>query len=253
MMLGELKSLLAGPEKKYSNLVFFDTETTGVNPDKGDRIIDLAFIAVRKDGQIRQEDVYVQLPEGQTIPEKIVRLTGITDMALLGGISEKRAAELFAGMITKDTLLIAHNAQFDISFVAYMFMRYMKEHPEWISTLSACDYLDTLTVYKDRRPYPHRLANAILAYGLQNRVRNDHRAINDVIALFEITKAMAEERNDLISYINIFGYNPKYGVAGKKLKKVRYQAQSYADGMKPLEATLPEVVRRIWPDRCGTA
>ena len=253
MMLGELKSLLAGPEKKYSNLVFFDTETTGVNPDKGDRIIDLAFIAVRKDGQIRQEDVYVQLPEGQTIPEKIVRLTGITDMALLGGISEKRAAELFAGMITKDTLLIAHNAQFDISFVAYMFMRYMKEHPEWISTLSACDYLDTLTVYKDRRPYPHRLANAILAYGLQNRVRNDHRAINDVIALFEITKAMAEERNDLLSYINIFGYNPKYGVAGKKLKKVRYQAQSYADGMKPLEATLPEVVRRIWPDRCGTA
>ena len=127
------------------------------------------------------------------------------------------------------------------------------QDPEWISTLSACDYLDTLTVYKDRRPYPHRLANAILAYGLQNRVRNDHRAINDVIALFEITKAMAEERNDLLSYINIFGYNPKYGVAGKKLKKVRYQAQSYADGMKPLEATLPEVVRRIWPDRCGTA
>ena len=49
MMLSELKSLLAGPEKKYSNLVFFDVETTGFNPDKDDRIIEL------KDGRIINE------------------------------------------------------------------------------------------------------------------------------------------------------------------------------------------------------
>lgn len=84
------------------------------------------------------------------------------------------------------------------------------------------DWLDSLTVYKDRRPYPHKLANAILAYGLEDKVQNSHRAIDDVLALFEVLKAMDAERDDLASYVNLFGYNPKYGVSGRRIVGVRY-------------------------------
>ena len=41
------------------------------------------------------------------------------------------------------------------------------------------------------RAYPHKLANAIIAYDLTGKVQNRHRAIDDVLALFEVLKAMA--------------------------------------------------------------
>ena len=38
---------------------------------------------------------------------------------------------------------------------------------------------------------------------------------------------MAEERNDLHRYIDLFGTHPKYGVSGKKISSVTYKAQPY--------------------------
>ena len=50
-------------------------------------------------------------------------------------------------------------------------------------------------------------------------MQNSHRAIDDVLALFEVLKAMDDEREDLGSYVNLFGYNPKYGVSGDVYKR----------------------------------
>ena len=68
--------------------------------------------------------------------------------------------------------------------------------------------MDLLTVYRDRRAFPHRLASAIEAYNLQDQVQNSHRAIDDVLATVAVLEAMAAERGDLTHYINLFGYNP---------------------------------------------
>lgn len=238
--IGALRSLF----EKYNNLVFFDVETTGFNADKDDRIIELAAIQANEGGIIRQEDLLVQLPEGRSVPDKIVNLTGITDLMLLSGVTDEDCARTFAEMIEGKTLLVAHNAQFDLNFAAFLYVRHMKEHGEWMQTFTRCDYLDTLTVYKDRRAYPHKLANAITAYNLEDRVQNTHRAIDDVLALFEVAKAMAAERNDLLSYINIFGYNPKYGVSGRQMKKVTYHVQRFRDYMCSEEYTLPACIAR---------
>ena len=236
--IGALRSLF----EKYDNLVFFDVETTGFNADKDDRIIELAAIQANEGGIIRQEDLLVQLPEGRSVPDKIVNLTGITDLMLLSGVTDEDCARTFAEMIEGKTLLVAHNAQFDLNFAAFLYVRHMKEHGEWMQAFTRCDYLDTLTVYKDRRAYPHKLANAITAYNLEDRVQNTHRAIDDVLALFEVAKAMAAERDDLLSYINIFGYNPKYGVSGRQMKKVTYHVQRFRDYMCSEEYTLPAVI-----------
>mgnify|MGYP002508256750 CR=1 FL=1 len=71
-------------------------------------------------------------------------------------------------------LLAAHNAQFDLQFAGTMAERYAQPCAE---LLARADYLDTLTVYKDRRPYPHKLANAIAAYKLEDKVQNSHREV----------------------------------------------------------------------------
>ena len=238
--IGALKSLF----DRYDNLVFFDVETTGFNADKDDRIIELAAIQANAEGIVRQEDLLVQLPEGRSVPDKIVTLTGITDLMLLSGVTDEACARTFSEMIEGKTLLVAHNAQFDLNFAAFMYVRHMKEHGEWMTAFTRCDYLDTLTVYKDRRAYPHKLANAITAYNLEDRVQNTHRAIDDVLALFEVAKAMAAERDDLLSYVNVFGYNPTYGVSGRELKKVRYHVQRFRDYMCSEEYTLPAIIAR---------
>lgn len=109
--------------------------------------------------------------------------------------------------------------------------------------MDACDYIDSLTVYKDRAAYPHKLANAIEHYSLEGKVKNSHRAIDDVLALYCVTYAMAEERMDLEQYVNIFGYNNRYGIMEPKLEKVTYHAQSYNNYITDDRATLPAIIR----------
>ena len=59
---------------------------------------------------------------------------------------------------------------------------------------------------------------------------NSHRAIDDVKATVEVLKAMDAERSDLCRYVNLFGYNPKYGVEGRRIRSVRYVPQPYNSG-----------------------
>ena len=99
--------------------------------------------------------------------------------------------------------------------------------------LKGKDKLDLLTVYRDRREYPHKLCSAIENYGLSGKVVNSHRAIDDVIATVAVMEAMEAERPDLEKYINIFGYNPKYGIEGKPIGSVTYKPQGFRPG-RPL-------------------
>lgn len=227
----------------YEYIVFFDTETTGFDAEKN-RIIELAALRTGTGTDAdATTDRFIRLPEGERIPEKIVEITHITDeMLSKEGRSEEDVIKEFASlMMAGKTLLIAHNAQFDLNFVARTMMRYRQQYPDWLKYFNGCGYIDTLTVFKDRRAYPHKLLNAIEAYGLTGKVQNSHRAIDDCIALYEVTKAMQEERDDLAQYINVFGFNPKYGVSGAKLKKVAYYSQPYRDYMAKPEQILPVI------------
>ena len=62
---------------------------------------------------------------------------------------------------------------------------------------------------------------------------NSHRAVDDVLATVAVMKAMEAEKDDLERYVNLFGYNPKYGVEGKPIGSVTYQPQPY-NPTKPL-------------------
>ena len=183
---------------KYQAIVFFDTETTGLDPSV-DQIIELAAVRITRNqaGFLvldEKMDAFVKLLEGQKLPDKIVELTHITDeMIQKDGVDATAAASAFNNLIRGRTLLVAHNAQFDL-----LFSRALLHYTDiGTARLDACDYIDSLTVYKDRAAYPHKLANAIEHYSLEGKVKNSHRAIDDVLALYCVTYAMAEERMDL--------------------------------------------------------
>ena len=85
------------------------------------------------------------------------------------------------------------------------------------------DYLDAMTVYRDRASAPHKLSDAINHYSVAGS--NSHRALDDARALLEVAKALEAEKNDLPSYINRFGYKAKYGINGKQIEGITYYAQ----------------------------
>ncbi|MBP3305104.1 MAG: 3'-5' exonuclease [Oscillospiraceae bacterium] len=217
---------------KYDRLVLFDTETTGLEYSR-DEIIEFAAVVLeQQDGEpaVTQEyDELVTLSPGSFVPPKIAALTGITNQDIQErGLPKTRVCRDIAEMFRGNTLLLAYNAHFDLSFLYYMLLR---DGDPMI--LKGKDKLDLLTVYKDRRSYPHRLCSAIEAYGLSGQVVNSHRAVDDVLATVAVMKAMEEEKDDLMNYVNLFGYNPKYGIEGKPIGSVTYKPQGY-DPKQPL-------------------
>ena len=211
---------------KYDRLVLFDTETTGLLFSR-DEIIEFAAVVVEQvDGKpaiVQEYDELIALSPGGFVPPKIEQLTGISTQDLREkGLPKTRVAQDIAQMLKGKTLMLAYNAHFDLSFLYYFLLRHGDP-----MVLKGKDKLDLLTVYKDRRPYPHKLCNAIEAYGLTGKVVNSHRAVDDVIATVAVMEEMEKENPDLMRYVNLFGYNPKFGVDGKPIGSVTYKPQPY--------------------------
>jgi DNA polymerase-3 subunit epsilon len=219
---------LDGFFEKYDRLVLLDTETTGLQYSR-DEIIEFSAVVLEKQGVVREYDQLITLSPGGFIPPKIQQLTGISEMDIRErGIPKTRLCRDIAEMIGGNTLLLAYNAHFDLSFLYYLLLR---DGDPMI--LKGKDKLDFLTVYRDRRSFPHRLSNAIDAYGLSGKVVNSHRAIDDVLATVEVMKAMIAEKDDLMNYVNLFGYLAQYGIDGKPIGSVTYKPQRY-DPARPL-------------------
>ena len=219
--------MLESLREQFDRVVVFDTETTGVR-HQSDEIIEVGILCASFDAAgpepEMEDNLLIRLSPGRTLPPFIVNLTGITDEMLRENGVEKDAAcrRLLEFLDGDRTLLVAYNAQFDLCFLYYFLQRF-----GCAGALRVVRMLDAMTVYKDRRPYPHKLQNAIDAYGLLTQ--NTHRAVDDARATLELLYAMAEERDDLGRYVNLFGFNPKYGAPKPRIASIRYVPQGYQE------------------------
>ncbi len=219
--------------QRYDRILIFDTETTGLRFDR-DEIIQFSAVVLERSGVTQQYDRLIRLAPGQPVPPEIQRLTGITTQDVeQRGIPRDQAAREIAGLLAGNTLLTAYNAHFDLSFLFHM----LRVHGD-PGCLRGKDKLDLLTVYRDRRAYPHKLRDAIAAYGLEGTVQNSHQADQDALATVSVMDAMSAERDDLPDYINLFGYIPKYGPPRRPIRSVTYLPQPY-DSPIPLYQTRP--------------
>ena len=217
--------------EQFGRIVIFDTETTGIDFKK-DRIIEIGAVALEGGEEVGEMDLFIRLPEGRHLDPFITDLTGITEERLKAeGVEDRTAAEAFAGLLegADRPLIVAYNAQFDLNFLYRMLW------PCGLApVLKAPRFLDAMTVYKDRRDYPHKLEHAIAAYHLEDRAVNSHRAIDDARAAALLLEAMAEEKDDLTRYVDLFGVHPKYGMSGLKIASVTYRAQPFDRRRPPL-------------------
>lgn len=207
--------------KKYDYVVFFDTETTGLDPECS-YITELAAIkVVKEEEQGWVTDIIsslLKLPENVVIPEFLEKLTGITNEVIREeGRDWNMVYNEFSSLFEKDRkgLVIAYNAQFDLMFMQHQFPAFKELD---------VDYLDSLTVFREIEAYPHKLADAIERFDLQG-CRNYHCAADDTAALIMVTEVL-NNRCNLLDYINRFGYVPKYGKPKNKIDKINYFPQN---------------------------
>lgn len=216
-----LKSLF----NSFENIIIFDVETTGLDP-KQDEIIEIALLKVvnRQESTLveNEYDMLVKLAPDKRLPDNITNMTGITDQQLQSeGVGKDKVCGVITDILScKNPLLVAYNAHFDLSFLYYFLHRFNKA-----AALKNAKMYDVLTVYKDRRPYPHKLSDAANMYSLD--MQSSHRALGDARITFELLCEMGKESDDLERYVNLFGYNPKYGVSGSKISSVTYLPQGY--------------------------
>jgi len=206
---------------KHQKILLFDFETTGLSGER-DQIIEIgAILLERVNDQYRVcEEVSALVLADRPLPEKIIEITHITDeMLLRDGITQEMACHrLFNMYKDENTLLVAYNIQFDLSFLTSLFRKY-KDRNFTIKN----DILDVMAIYKDRQRYPHRLDNAVSTYQIE--IPNTHRALDDIKATLEVLKKMSQELDNIEKYVNVIGFNASYGVSGQRLAHVKYVAQ----------------------------
>lgn len=153
--------------------VFFDLETTGLNPRYGDEICE--FGAARVIGGEVVDSSQTLINPGRSISPDASAINGITDQMVK---DSPMFDEVYPSIIEifGDAVLVAHNAKFDIGFLSASFKKFGFPPLENI-------ILDNVRLSRKLNPYirSHSLANLKREFGIQTD--NAHRALDDAKAL----------------------------------------------------------------------
>ena len=159
--------------------IIFDTETTGLDPLAGDRVIEIAALELLRDLPTGRY-FHVLIDPGRDIPEDATRVHGLTRADLLG---KPRFAEVADAMLDffGDEKLVAHNAAFDFGFLNAELARVGR--PALASHRMVC----TLTLAKTRYPgLPNSLDALCRRFAIDLSERTTHNALLDCRLLSDV-------------------------------------------------------------------
>ena len=162
-----------------SRAVLFDTETTGLDPLTGDRVVEVAALELIRDLPTGRH-FHTLLHPDRDIPDEVVRIHGITmDQVADKPRFREIADELLA--FFGDDPLIAHNAPFDFGFLDAELARIRRP------ALARSRMIDTLAMAKTRFPgLPNSLDALCRRFGIDLSERTSHNALLDCRLLAEV-------------------------------------------------------------------
>lgn len=180
-------------DRDYNEYIVFDIETTGLSAIN-DEITEIGAVKL-KDGKVVDEFSQLVNPR-RPIPEFITNLTGITDAMVRDKPFIEDVIYDFKEFI-KDSVLVAHNASFDVGFI--------REKLKLINSSLNNPILDTLELARSVFPNlkNHKLNN--IAKYLDVELLNHHRAVDDAVATKDILLKILDLLNEkgIISFDQI--------------------------------------------------
>jgi DNA polymerase-3 subunit epsilon len=159
--------------------IVFDTETTGLDPAKGDRIVEIGAVEISNLIPTGRT-FHVYLDPERDMPEEAFRVHGLSSAFLTGQKKFREIAVSFLEFVD-DAVLVAHNAEFDMRFVnAELALLGM-------AAIEADRVVDTLAIARRRHPGAANSLDALCQrYGVDASRREKHGALLDARLLADV-------------------------------------------------------------------
>jgi len=170
--------------------IVLDTETTGLDPGQGHRIIEIGCVEL-VDRRLTHNNFHQYLQPDREIEAGAIQVHGITDEFLA---DKPRFADLARDLITylSGAELIIHNAPFDVGFLDAELGRWAAgSGREPIHIGKICGVIDTLVMARKAHPGQRNNLDALCKrYGIDSTRRGLHGALLDAELLADVYRAM---------------------------------------------------------------
>jgi len=211
--------------------IVLDTETTGIDPKEGHRIIEIGCVEV-VNRRLTGNHFHVYINPGRHIEQEAIEVHGITNEFLADKPTFSQVAQEFVSFI-KGAQLVIHNAPFDVGFMDHEFG--MEASTKGVITNQICDVLDTLTLARQMHPGQKNNLDALCKrYGIDNSHRTLHGALLDAEILADV-------------YLLMTGGQTKLKLASSSVSDADSTAirriQRSANKLKVIKASADEIIQ----------
>jgi DNA polymerase-3 subunit epsilon len=166
--------------------VVLDTETTGLEPAQGHRIIELGCVEIMN-RRVTDRLLHYYLNPEREVDAGALQVHGLSNEFLADKPRFADVAQDLIGFVAGAEVLI-HNAPFDVGFLNHELAR---TDPQLGNVESHCSITDTLTMARQRHPGKKNSLDALCKqYGVDNSRRDLHGALLDAQLLAEVYLAM---------------------------------------------------------------
>ncbi|MDX8389122.1 MAG: DNA polymerase III subunit epsilon [Mariprofundaceae bacterium] len=173
--------------------IVLDTETTGLSPRSGDRMVEIGAIEIQQRSVQKERVFHHYINPDRDIPEEVVRIHGISNADVEGKPLFPEVAQAFLDFVDGACLVI-HNAAFDLGFLMY------ELHLAGIDNIGHLDVIDTLQLARSKHPQQRNTLDALCdRYGIDRGRRTHHGALLDSELLAEVYLGMTGGRQFSLS------------------------------------------------------
>lgn len=163
--------------------LFLDTETTGLEPEQGHRIIEIGCVEMI-DRRLTGRRYHQYINPDREIDDGAIAVHGITNQFLADKPFFSTIADEFLAFV-KDADLIIHNAPFDVGFINYEFK--LLKRSDLLPITEYCSIIDTLKMAREKHPGQKNNLDALCRrYEVNNTHRELHGALLDAGILSDV-------------------------------------------------------------------
>ena len=182
-------------KRTFTNrIVVLDTETTGLNPQEGHRIIEIGCVELVK-RRLTGKRFHAYINPERVIDDGAIAVHGITNQFLDDKPRFTQIVDDFIAFISGAELVI-HNAPFDVGFINHELLR-LQGQPGAVTDL--CEVFDTLAYARKKHPGQRNSLDALCKrYGIDNSHRDLHGALLDAQILADVFLLMTGGQSSLL-------------------------------------------------------
>lgn len=167
--------------------VVLDTETTGLEPERGHRVVEVGAVEI-VDRRLTGQHLQLYVNPERDIDDAAFEIHGLDANTLADKPRFREVAERFLAFV-KDAEVIIHNAPFDVSFIDFELSMLDRDGAKTMQEL--CTVTDSLALARSKHPGQKNSLDALCRrYGVDNSARELHGALLDAEILADVYLAM---------------------------------------------------------------